>query len=79
MRTKERERKGRREEKREKEKERKKKEKERNGKGSGEEKKAQDVENRPFLGEISRKIRAASRERNEFCAAWLNGANNVRF
>lgn len=48
-------------------------------KGSGEEKKAQDVENRPFLGEISRKIRAASRERNEFRAAWLNGANNVRF
>lgn len=48
-------------------------------KGSGKEKKAQDVENRPFLGEISRKIRAASRERNEFCAAWLNGANNVRF
>lgn len=43
------------------------------------EKKAHDVEKRAFLGEISRKIRAASRERNEFCAAWLNGANNVRF
>lgn len=45
----------------------------------GRKKRAQDVENRAFLGEISRKIRAASRERNEFRAAWLNGANNVRF
>jgi len=47
--------------------------------GGGRRKKAQDVEERAFLGEISRKIRAASRERNEFRAAWLNGANNVRF
>lgn len=58
---------------------RKKTEREREKESDGGKKKAQDVENRAFLGEISRKIRAASRERNEFRAAWLNGANNVRF